>query len=284
MNYRPSPYSYARRASREILIGDPSAGRVDEIDHRQLEAQRPLLDADDLYKPNRLEALVGFLEDHPELGYAFSDLELFENGRVDEASLINRWGRDFFSIPHHELDRKRRIFTTTLTPYLINLRSFIHTSTITIRRSVLPEKPWFRAGFHYGEDAELWSRVAYHVAGGYIDEVLSRKRTVGDSLIHDSSRSLTNIRHLLDLRELQRDYYSSDREISKIIKRQILEYAVSYCWSLSECGRHAEARHYLSKYWRRFPFSVRLFKVLLKNLVQNNEKAANSPACSRGPG
>ena len=240
------------------------------------------LDADDLYNPNRLEALVGFLEDHPELGYAFSDLELFENGRVAEASLINRWGREFFSIPHRELDRKRRIFTTTLTPYLINLRSFIHTSTITIRRSVLPEKPWFRAGFHYGEDAELWSRVAYHAAGGYIDEVLCRKRTVGDSLIHDSSRSLINIRHLLDLRELQRDCYSSDREISKIIKRQILEFAVSYCWSLSECGNHAEARHTLLKYWRRYPFSLRILKVLLKDLLPKHGKSVKNPSCSRG--
>ena len=30
------------------LVGDPGAGRVDEVDHRQLQAQGPLLDADDL--------------------------------------------------------------------------------------------------------------------------------------------------------------------------------------------------------------------------------------------
>ena len=30
------------------LVGDPGPGRVDEVDHRQLEAERPLLDPDDL--------------------------------------------------------------------------------------------------------------------------------------------------------------------------------------------------------------------------------------------
>ena len=241
------------------------------------------LDADDLYKPTRLESLVGFLEDHLELGYAFSDLELFENDGIAESSLINRWGSDFLSIPQREIGRNRRVFNTTLTPYLINLRSFIHTSTITIRRSILPEKPWFRAGFHYGEDAEFWARVAYHAAGGYIDEVLCRKRSVSDSLIHDRSRSLINIKHLLGLRELQMAYYASDREVSKIVKRQIVEYAVSYCWSLSECGRHAETRRTLLKYWRQYPLSIRILKVLLKDLIQNNVKTSKSKACSRGP-
>lgn len=240
------------------------------------------LDADDLYKPNRLEALVGFLEDHPELGYAFSDLELFENGRIAETTLIDRWGSDFFSIPHHKVDPKRWIFTATLTPYLIKLRSFIHTSTVTIRRAILPEKPWFHEGFHYGEDAEFWARIAYRAPGGYIDQVLTRKRTVGDSLIHDSSRSVVNIRHLLGLRELQRSYYSSDKEISRIIKRQILEYAVSYCWWLSECGYHVEARHCLLRYWRRYPLSAKLVKVLIKNMIQDNTKSAQSRACQKG--
>ena len=42
------------------------------------------LDADDRYKPKRIEALVEFLETQPALGYAFSDLELFENDETVE--------------------------------------------------------------------------------------------------------------------------------------------------------------------------------------------------------
>jgi hypothetical protein len=93
---------------------------------------------------------------------------------------------------------------------------------------------------------------------------------------------VVNIRHLLGLRELQRSYYASDREISAIIKRQILEHAVGYGWSLSECGHHAEARRCLLKYWRRYPLSVKLVKVLIKNTVQDNTKSTQRRACQRG--
>ena len=235
------------------------------------------LDADDRYKPNHLEKLVTFLEDHPDLGYVFSDLELFENDQTVERSLIERWGKDFDLIPHRILEEKNRIFTTTLTPFLIRYRSFIHTSTITIRKSVLPEKPWFHVGFHYGEDAEFWARIAYHATGGYIDEVLSEKRVVGNSLSHDSNRSLKNVSDLLGLRELQKRYYFSNKEIINIIDRQILDYAISYCWWLTENGHCADARTSLQHYLKKYPFSIGLFKVLAKNLLQSGK---NSGHCS----
>ena len=53
------------------------------------------VDADDRYKPRRIGALVEFLEDYPELGYAFSDLELFENEKTVETSLIASLDKDF---------------------------------------------------------------------------------------------------------------------------------------------------------------------------------------------
>ena len=229
------------------------------------------LDADDRYKPIRLEKLVTFLEDHPDLGYAFSDLELFENDQTVERSLIERWGKDFDRIPHKKIDVKNRIFTTTLTPFLISYRSFIHTSTITIRKTVLPEKPWFHVGFHYGEDAEFWARIAFHSTGGYIDEVLSEKRVVVNSLSHDNNRSLKNIGDLLGLRELQKRYYLSNKEIINIIDRHILDYAINYCWWLVESGQFAAARKSLMKYYKKYPFSFKLYKVMFKNLIKETK-------------
>ena len=194
------------------------------------------LDADDLYKSNHLSELIGFLEENYELGYAFSDLEQFENNHTTESSMITKWGKDFHNIPHYMDSKKRKIFTTVLTPYLIKYRSFIHTSTITIRRSRLPSKPWFHAGLHYGEDAELWARVAYHSKGGYIDKILSRKRVLDNSLIHDQSRKLKNIDYLIKIREKQKDFYSGDEEITEIIHNQLLEFTADYCWGLASCG------------------------------------------------
>jgi glycosyltransferase involved in cell wall biosynthesis len=237
------------------------------------------LDADDRYKPIRLEKLVTFLEDHPDLGYAFSDLEQFENDQTVERSLIERWGKDFDRIPHKKIDEKSRIFTTTLTPFLISYRSFIHTSTITIRKTVLPEKPWFHVGFHYGEDAEFWARIAYHSRGGYIDEVLSEKRMVKTSLSHDKARSMENVGDLLGLREIQKTYYGSNREINAIIDRQTLDYAISYSWWLTENGHYKKARTRLLHYFKRYPFSIRLFKVMVKNLLQSGWTSYQIFAC-----
>ena len=224
------------------------------------------LDADDIYEPNRIEKLVMFLEEFPELGYTFSDVEVFKENEIIENSLIARWGSEFYNIPHHNVDKKKRVFTTSLTPYLIKLRSFIHTRTITIRRNLLPERPLFQTGLHYGEDAEFWARIAYYTKGGYIDEVLSRKRNVDDSLIHDNSRILINMQHLLKIKELEKVQYASDKEINKIIKHQILKSAISYCWLLSEYGYKLEAFNNLFKYWKQYPFSVKLLKIFIKIL------------------
>jgi glycosyltransferase involved in cell wall biosynthesis len=229
------------------------------------------LDADDIYKPERLEKLIGFLEDYPELGYTFSDVEVFDGGQIKEQSLIARWGNEFYSIPHHAVDECKRLFTTTLTPYLIKLRSFIHTSTITIRRNALPEKTLFIPGFHYGEDAELWARIAYRADGGYIDEVLSKKRIVENSLIHDKSRAISNVGDLLRLREIQKSIFGADSRIKNIIEQQILDYAVNYSWALSEVGNYSEAWTILIKYLRKFPTSGRLLKVMVKNLFRTKE-------------
>ena len=232
------------------------------------------LDADDLYKPNHLSELIGFLEENQELGYAFSDLEQFQENHIINRSMIAKWGEDFNKIPH-DLDRKkRRIFTTVLTPFLIKYRSFIHTSTITIRRRKLPSKPWFHEGLHYGEDAELWARVAYHSKGGYIDKVLSRKRVVDNSLIHDKSRKLKNIDHLLKIREKQLDFYKGDEKTTEIIKDQISDFAAEYCWGLASCGFHKEARQKIYKYIKRYPFSGKLLKVLIKTLVKKDHSLA----------
>ena len=229
------------------------------------------LDADDIYHPNRLEKLIGFLEEYPELGYTFSDVEIFKGEFIKEKSLIARWGNEFYNIPHHAVDECKRIFTTRLTPYLIKLRSFIHTSTITIRRNALPEKTLFIPGYHYGEDAEFWARIAYKADGGYIDEVLSRKRIVEDSLIHDTSRAIINIGDLLKLRELQKSFFGADLKIKKIIEPQILDYAINYSWALSELGSYSEAWTILIQYFRKFPTSGRLLKVMIKNLFRTKE-------------
>lgn len=231
------------------------------------------LDSDDLFLPNHLEELITFLKEYIQVGFVFSDLELFAlNGSV-EKSLIKRWNEVFYNIPHQKIDNERRIFNCTLTPYLLKYASFIHTSTMTIRRDLLRGNLWFREGFHYGEDADFWARIAYNSWGGYIDKMLSRKRERTDSLIHNTSNLMRNTQHTLELSEIQRIYYKNDKEICQILDQKILELSAGLCWHLNNQGQSHEARALITKYIRKYPFSIRPYESLVKTFVPKRVKS-----------
>lgn len=177
------------------------------------------------------------MKEYTHLGFVFSDVELFANDGNVEKSLIKRWGEIFYNIPHQKIDEQRRIFKCKLTPYLIKYLSFIHTSTMTIRRDLLSGDLWFREGFHYSEDSDFRARIAYNSYGGYIDKILTRKRQHADSLIHNRSNSLRYLKHLLELSEIQRIYYKDDKEISQVLDEKIPKLSADLCWHLNNQGQ-----------------------------------------------
>lgn len=130
----------------------------------------------------------------------------------------------------------------------------MHTSGTTIKRTIFEEVGYFEEGYCYGEDDELYARVAFRSVSGYIDRVLSRKRNHSASLIHNPDKKLRNARDYLDLTGHQLEYYRNDHELSEIIRNKFNKLAYDYCWGLNENGLLDEARQEIFRQFKKdFP-------------------------------
>jgi glycosyltransferase involved in cell wall biosynthesis len=143
-----------------------------------------LLDSDDLVKPGRLGASIEALERHPQAGFAFGNFERIDvDGNVFENSITHAYpvfrglrsepaGEDWRLIPQGELARG-----------LLH-ENFIGTSGVVVRRQLLTELGAFDESIVYGEDLDLWFRLAHHSAALYSPRVSHSYRDRPESLTY----------------------------------------------------------------------------------------------------
>lgn len=211
-----------------------------------------LMDADDSLRPGCIETTVSFLDRYPEVGLFFTNYDIYDEGGVTAASGVDIW-RSFRSLPHREPAPGEWIFDESLAAPILRAGAFMHTSGLTIRREVLDRVGPFQEGYSYGEDDEFYARAAWATTAGYVDRVLSRKRSHPDSLIHAPSNRVRNARHALELAEIQRDYFREEPRLGEILHAKIRGLATAWCWGLVSVGRRPEARAVARRYQARYP-------------------------------
>ena len=224
------------------------------------------LDADDILAPEYLESVGAFLDECPEVDFVFTNYEVFDDRGVSHGPGVDRW-KVFREIPHTGAGEDRRLFTGSLTKYIIKHGGFMTTSCVAVRKRALGGRHAFREGFFYGEDDEFFARINYTCKAGYIDRVLMRKRRHAGSLTHDRGKLLRNILHFLKLAEIQKAYYSRDPEIQAILRKKIPALVFDYCWGLIEQRRCAEAQKVLLAYLKQYKRAFFLYKLLLKSYL-----------------
>lgn len=126
--------------------------------NRGIEAARgdlvAFLDTDDRWLPEKLARQVAILEREPSVALVSADMAI-------EDSAGTRWFDSNFA--HRGLAKR---FTELDgrpipdAPRLLLKVNFINTSTVLVRRSVLRETGSFDTRLRYGEDLELWLRIA----------------------------------------------------------------------------------------------------------------------------
>lgn len=230
------------------------------------------LDADDLLYPNCISETLAFLDRHPEVGFFFTNYDLFDESGVVEPSGVDTW-KVFRTIPHEEVEPGEWVFTDSLAPYIVRHGGFMHTSGLTVHRDVAEAAGPFREGYTYGEDDEFYARAAHRTTSGYLDRVLSRKRNHEASLIHDPSRGLKNTRNLLELTEIQFGDYQGDPRMERILREKHRGLVASYCWGLFEKGEMGEGWSRLLRGLRRSPFHGALYRLAAKGLLGRRESA-----------
>ncbi len=126
------------------------------------------VDADDVWLPQKLEKQIAILTNNEEVGMVYSDSEWFgeEGGRRKEISYENRKAEYF---------RRGRIYNALLG------FNFIPTMSVVVRRSILKKTGLFLEEirvhrFSFGEDLELWLRIARICNVEFTPEKLVKRR------------------------------------------------------------------------------------------------------------
>lgn len=131
-----------------------------------------LLDSDDLFLPHKLETQVAYMERHPELPLTHTSYY-----RIDEH------GRRIA-----EVDSARE-FSGRVYPRIL-LHCPIASSTVMVRRDVLPRGTCFEESLTTGYDEILWIRLAKRLEFGAIAEPLSEIRIHGTNATDDPERQI----------------------------------------------------------------------------------------------
>jgi glycosyltransferase involved in cell wall biosynthesis len=167
------------------------------------------LDADDWYLPNKLSDLTELLKQYPEAGGATAShiVKLRDEERCNPP--------------------QGSVFSTGTTSGIIDLyvhrsqgRFVIHTSTVLIRKAVLDAVGGFRPDLRFGEDVELWARIAGRYDWVFLDKTVSVYNRMSESSVtaltplcgHGIGFLYTNQEIKTHLRPSARKYYRKYRQ------------------------------------------------------------------------
>lgn len=180
------------------------------------------LDSDDLWAPTFLEAGVSRLRQHPEEALVYSDF-ISTDARGKRL-------RGHRKTPHGG-DVTAALFNST----------FIHTSAVIARSSIIRDAGGFDGRLTHNEDYDLWLRLSLRHAFGLVPEPLCLRRCHHDSL----SRKGCSPDVLLRKADLLRRFYErgggSTRIPDDTAHRRLSRLYYTAGKALLKCGRAEEA-------------------------------------------
>ncbi len=135
-----------------------------------------LLDADDIWEPNRLQLGLEVMDSQPEVGLVHGKI-----ARIDVAG----------NILGHPPAPSRKYLEGSIAKHIYCRRAHLLAPTVLFRRSCLDRVGYFDETMHTTEDRDLWFRIAQHYAVGYIDQVIARYRISPNSATKDWQRMRT---------------------------------------------------------------------------------------------
>lgn len=176
-----------------------------------------LLHGDDRVAPGFYNEIATLFQQHPEAGAAFTNTaNLFMSTMVTEV-----------------VDRLPIAPVAGLLPNLLLMLAEgqqLETPSIVVKRSVYEQLGGFFA-VHYGEDWEMWARIAAHFPVAYSPKCLAQYRYLNTtSISHRSIREGQNIRDIIKVITIINQYLPAEHR--KRLKNSGLRNYAMYCLSL----------------------------------------------------
>jgi glycosyltransferase involved in cell wall biosynthesis len=226
------------------------------------------LDADDLYKPEKIERELRVFSLLPDVGLVFSDMEVSKAFGKDTPKTY---------LANVEYLRKAAPYLEHIEPniYLCkpNFYNFmstqitgISTQTVMIRQELLKsEKKWFSEDMTVGEDIDLYFRLAKQYRVGFINEALSVYRYRESSLTDDPQR-LLNGSIAAHSQNLKRAEALLSREEIRSCKRRIAnDYLYLGYYFFKNLNKQDARRSYRSS--MRTNFSMKTLQAYMKTYL-----------------
>jgi glycosyltransferase involved in cell wall biosynthesis len=178
------------------------------------------LDADDLIKPGKLSSAVAALDRHPEAGFAFTDFDRIDGeGKIVEASVLAP-KRVFHELSSEPVEDSWRLIPRSELERGLLRTTFLQTSGVILRKSILSDIGTFDETLVYWEDMDLWFRLVHHCSALYREEIGHSYRLAPGSLTYKSS--VLVVRDSIRVLRRERDRWTSGGE-RRHLNRRIAE-------------------------------------------------------------
>ncbi|MDF1584743.1 MAG: glycosyltransferase family 2 protein [Methyloprofundus sp.] len=165
------------------------------------------LDADDQWLPDKIEKQLIILEKSPELQLISGDMqEIGINNELITQSVLAK---------HHQLTQFQNNQSLPIKNALAELvnKNFIPTGTVLVKRATLIEAKLFNTAIRFGEDLELWAKIAAKHPITCLPEILMLRR------LHSQNATTSTMPMLIDLVKVMQSirHYSNDILIAQTI-------------------------------------------------------------------
>jgi GT2 family glycosyltransferase len=218
------------------------------------------LDADDLWKPTKLECQVGLLRNRPEIGLVHTDLDcLDESIGIVKPSPANR--EEFVGSCWSALWRGNRIGV----------------SSVMIRRHVLEQVGLFdeRITRPTSQDYDLWLRLACRTVFGYIPEALTTCRFHDANASRNSTAMNEDVAYVLE--KAYREHRQSGNGVPIPMPRRRLGYVYScLAQKYTAQGRQREARRAIARQLRYLPWDFRSWRLYAATWLRPKDSESES--------
>lgn len=196
------------------------------------------LDADDKWVPSKTGDQLRVLNKYPNLGLICGDMaETDANGNVTIQSILAK---------HHMLSMFEKLESKPIPNGLTAVvnKNFIPTGTVLARKEALTRAGLFRRDIRYGEDLDLWAKIAKNWPLSCIPKVMMYRRKHGQNLTSHGEallRDLVKVSESIRVNcanELRQQHQDPDDLVAKSL--------ADLAYYLFDKGEYDEARKYFS--------------------------------------
>lgn len=178
----------ARKHAPDIrIISEPDQGVADARNKGIRIASAPwiaFLDADDIWKPEKLKLQLALAENAPDVEFIFCDAWQYRGDETILSSFLAT--REFYpKIPKRSVGEGLVVFETPMDEEIMRVNYVVTTSTAMVRTQAAREVRGFDPTLKVCEDYEFWLRVVKGRKSGVVEKPLVGYRHHGSSLSDD---------------------------------------------------------------------------------------------------